>query len=91
MACFTTPPPTPPPLQVKGRGVKENNFNLTIAGENEYASRSRFKLSQTVRVPPASIFEEILVFSLTTSTKKKGSGATLGTLGKEKLKFTKKN
>ncbi len=38
----------------------------------------------------ASIFEEILVFSLTTSTKKYGSEATLGTLGKEKLKFTKK-
>ncbi len=40
---------------------------------------------------PVSIFEKILVFSLTTSTKKNGSGATLGTLGEEKLKFTKKN
>ena len=38
-----------------------------------------------------SIFEEILIFSLTTCTKKNGSEATLGTLGKEKLKFTKKN
>jgi len=46
--------------------------------------------SQTKNVRPASIFEEILVFSLTTSTKKNGSEATLGTLGKEKLKFTKK-
>ena len=44
-----------------------------------------------MRAHLASIFEEILVFSLTTSTKKNGSGATLGTLGKEKLKFTKMN
>ena len=40
---------------------------------------------------PASIFEEILIFTATTSTKKNGSGATLGTLGAEKSKFTKKN
>ena len=33
---------------------------------------------------PASIFEEILILSLTTSTNKNGSEATLGTLGKEK-------
>jgi len=39
---------------------------------------------------PASIFEEILIFSATTCTKKNGSGATLGTLGAEKSKFTKK-
>ena len=39
---------------------------------------------------PASIFEEILIFTATTSTKKNGSGATLGTLGAEKLKFAKK-
>ena len=34
---------------------------------------------------------EILIFTAMTSTKKNGSGATLGTLGAEKLKFTKKN
>ena len=39
---------------------------------------------------PASIFDEILVFTATTSTKKNGSVATLGTLGAEKSKFTKK-
>ena len=38
----------------------------------------------------ASIFREILFFSATTSTEKKGSGATLGTLGAEKIKFTEK-
>jgi hypothetical protein len=39
----------------------------------------------------ASIFEEILIFSATTCTKKNGSVATLGTLGAKKSKFTKKN
>ena len=47
--------------------------------------------SQTVHKNPAIIFEEILILSATTSTKKNGSGATLGTLGAEKLKFTKNN
>ena len=49
------------------------------------------KQSQTVYPHPASIFEEIFIFTLTTSTKKNGSVATLGTLGNEKSKFTKKN
>ena len=75
----------------------------TVAHKNSIALRSRFKMifdfyfdddikqSQTMYVNPANIFEEILVFSATTSTKKNGSEATLGTLGAEKLKFTKKN
>jgi len=40
-----------------------------------------------MRKKPTSIFEKILFFTATTSTKKNG----LGTLGVEKLKFTKKN
>ena len=37
---------------------------------------------------PSKYFGDNLNFSLTTSTKKNGSVATLGTLGKEKLKST---
>ena len=50
-----------------------------------------FDIKQTVYAYSAIIFEEILIFSATTSTKKNGSAATLGTLGAEKSKFTKKN
>ena len=49
------------------------------------------KIKQTERNNPASIFEEILIFTATTNTQKNGSGATLGILGAEKSKFTKKN
>ena len=38
----------------------------------------------------SNIFKEISIFTLMKFTKKKESEATLGTLGKEKLKFIKK-
>ena len=52
---FTTPHPTYPPLQAKGRGVKGSKFYL-IKPYHEYNNL-------------ASIFEEILIFTATSKIK----------------------
>ena len=64
---------------------------LLFANPGERSYRKYFYLIKPNRVRKLSkYFGDNLNFSLTTSTKKNGSGATLGTLGDEKLKFTKK-
>jgi len=52
--------------------------------------KANFIIAKPYTQTSASIFEEILIFSATTCTKKNGSEATLGTLGAKKSKFTKK-
>ena len=51
----------------------------------------RHKIKPNRKLKPVNYFLDNFNFSLTTCTQKKGSVATLGTLGKEKLKLAKKN
>ena len=76
---FITPPLTPPSLQAKGWGIRGNIFeHKTIAYVCVFALRCRFKM----------IFDFLYDEEY---QEERGAKRHLGTLGAEKLKFTKKN